>query len=137
YFMNPDLVRSLQEGDAVTTVVVTAGEGDGINVDTDDPQRASHQPDFVGYSTARGCGLRSAYARMATGDRGSPWHREPVQLAPGFTVERFTLLARDTVRMYFCQLHMGAPVMGGQRTRLHQLWAGDVRSQATLPVLGS
>lgn len=137
YFMNPDLVRSLQEGHAITTVVVTAGEGDGINVDTNDPQRRAQQPDFIGYSTARGCGLRSAYARMATGDRTSPWRREPVQLAPGFVVERFTLLARDTVRMYFCQLHMGAPAMGGERTRVHQLWEGTIRSQATLPVRGS
>lgn len=137
YFMNPDLVRSLQDGDEITTVVVTAGEGDGINVDTDDPQRHSQQPDFAGYSTARGCGLRSAYARMATGDRTSPWHREPVQLVPGFTVERFTLVARPTVRMYFCQLHMGAPGVGGERTRVHRLWDGTVRSQATLPVRGS
>ncbi|MDQ1007665.1 LmbE family N-acetylglucosaminyl deacetylase [Streptomyces sp. V4I23] len=137
YFMNPDLVRALQDGDRITTVVLTAGEGDGINVDTDNPQRRSVQPDFAGYSTARGCGLRSAYARMATGDRTSPWRREPVEIVPGFAVERFTLTARENVQMFFCQLHMGAPTPQGTRTRITDLWAGQIRTQATLPVRGS
>ncbi len=135
YFMNPDLVRSLQDGDQVVTVVVTAGEGDGINADTDDPGRRAVPPDFAQYSTERGCGLRSAYARMATGDRNSPWRREPVDLVPGFAAERFTLAARDDVVLYFLQLHMGAPTERG-RTRIPQLWEGALRTQATLPVRG-
>ncbi|MFJ6796795.1 PIG-L family deacetylase [Streptomyces sp. NPDC091268] len=137
YFMNPDLVRSLQAGDSIATLVLTAGEGDGINVDVNDQDRGAHPVDFAGYSTARGCGLRSAYARMATGDRGSPWRREIVELVEGFAVERFTLLAVPSVRMYFCQLHMGAPTASGMRTRVHQLWMGQTRTQATLPVAGS
>ncbi|MCX4407312.1 PIG-L family deacetylase [Streptomyces sp. NPDC059837] len=135
YFMNPDLVRSLQDGDLVTTVVLTAGEGDGINADTNDPERAALPPDFTGYSTERGCGLRSAYARMATGDRDSPWRREPVDLVPGFAAERFTLADRDGVYLYFLQLHQGAPTDRG-RTRVHELWEGALRTQATLPARG-
>lgn len=136
YFMNPDLVRSLQDGDRVATVVVTAGEGDGINVDTDEPQRAAVPPDFAGYSTERGCGLRSAYARMATGNRDHPWRREPVELVPGFAAERFTLDGHDEVCLYFLQIHMGAPTERGVRTRLTDLWEGAIRTQATLPVRG-
>lgn len=136
YFMNPDLVRSLQDGDRITTVIVTAGEGDGINVDTNEPQRAAVAPDFARYSTERGCGLRSAYARMATGNRDHPWLREPVDLAPGFAAERFTLVDHDSVSLYFLQLHMGAPTERGTRTRLHDLWEGALRTQATLPVHG-
>ncbi|GGT10647.1 PIG-L family deacetylase [Streptomyces chromofuscus] len=136
YFMNPDLVRSLQDGDRVTTVVLTAGEGDGINADTGDPQRVAVPPDFVGYSTERGCGLRSAYARMVTGDRDRPWRREAVDLVPGFAAERFTLDGHDQVCLYFLQLHMGAPTERGTRTRLHELWEGALRTQATLPVRG-
>ncbi|MFD7711458.1 hypothetical protein [Streptomyces sp. NPDC059786] len=136
YFMNPDLVRSLQDGDRVTTVVLTAGEGDGVNADTDDPARGAVPPDFAGYSTARGCGLRAAYARMATGDRNSPWRREPVDLVPGFAAERFTLQETDGVCLYFLQLHQGAPTERGTRTRLHELWDGTSRTQATLPVRG-
>ncbi|MGW2832347.1 hypothetical protein [Streptomyces sp. NPDC001286] len=136
YFMNPDLVRSLQDGDRITTVVVTAGEADGINVDTNEPQRAAVAPDFARYSTERGCGLRSAYARMATGDRDRPWRREPVDLVPGFAAERFTLVGHDDVCLYFLQLHMGAPTERGTRTRLHHLWEGALRTQATLPVHG-
>ncbi|MFF1451046.1 hypothetical protein ACFVYF_23350 [Streptomyces sp. NPDC058274] len=136
YFMNPDLVRSLQDGDAITTVILTAGEGDGINADTNDPERASVAPDFARYSTERGCGLRSAYARMATGDRNAPWLREPVDLVPGFAAERFTLAGRDDVCLYFLQLHQGAPTQRGTRTRIHELWEGALRTQATLPAHG-
>ncbi|MET3982657.1 PIG-L family deacetylase [Streptomyces sp. PvR034] len=137
YFMNPDLVRSLQDGDPVATVVLTAGEGDGINADTNDPERAALPTDYAGYSTARGCGLRSAYARMATGERDSPWAREITELVPGFAVERFTLLAQPSVRMYFCQLHMGVPTAAGPRTRMFELWNGVHPTQATVPVHGS
>ncbi|MFC5219758.1 hypothetical protein [Streptomyces coerulescens] len=136
YFMNPDLVRSLQDGDRIATVIVTAGEGDGVNVDTGEPQRAAVAPDFARYSTERGCGLRSAYARMTTGDRNHPWRREPVDLVPGFAAERFTLVGHDEVCLYFLQLHMGAPTERGVRTRLHDLWEGALRTQATLPVHG-
>ncbi|MGW1000097.1 hypothetical protein [Streptomyces sp. NPDC002520] len=136
YFMNPDLVRSLQDGDRITTVVLTAGEGDGINVDTNSPERGAVTPDFARYSTERGCGLRSAYARMTTGDRDHPWRREPMDLVPGFAAERFTLVGDDSVCLYFLQLHMGAPTERGTRTRLHELWEGALRTQATLPVHG-
>ncbi|MFI9804350.1 hypothetical protein ACIHEJ_08255 [Streptomyces sp. NPDC052301] len=136
YFMNPDLARSLQDGDRITTVILTAGEGDGVNVDTGEPQRRAAPPDFARYSTERGCGLRSAYARMATGNRDHPWQREPVDLVPGFAAERFTLAGRDSVCLYFLQLHMGAPTERGTRTRLHDLWEGALRTQATLPVHG-
>lgn len=110
YFMNPDLIRSLRDGDQVTTVVVTAGEGDGVNADTGDPGRAGETPDYAGYSTERGCGLRSAYARMVTGDRDHPWRREAVDLVPGFAAERFVLTGHDDVCLYFLQLHMGAQI---------------------------
>ncbi|MEV5699096.1 hypothetical protein AB0L55_16580 [Streptomyces anthocyanicus] len=136
YFMNPDLIRSLRDGDQVTTVVVTAGEGDGVNADTGDPGRAGATPDYAGYSTERGCGLRSAYARMVTGDRDHPWRREAVDLVPGFAAERFVLTGHDDVCLYFLQLHMGAPGPRGVRTRLHQLWGGTIHTQATLPVHG-
>lgn len=135
YFMNPDLVRSLQDGDRITTVIVTAGEGDGVNADTDDPQRAALAPDFARYSTERGCGLRSAYARMATGDRDHPWRREPVDLVPGFAAERFTL-ADHEVNLYFLQLREQAPTERSTRTGLHDLWEGALRTQPTLPVHG-
>lgn len=137
YFMNPDLVRSLQDGDRITTVVLTAGEDDGINADVNDPERHSVAPDHSGYSTARGCGLRSAYARMATGDRDSPWQREAAELVPGFAVERFTLLAAPTVRLYFFQLHAVAATQSGEAARIQHLWEGAVPGHPTLPVWGS
>ncbi|MFF0384842.1 PIG-L family deacetylase [Streptomyces sp. NPDC004286] len=135
YFMNPDLLRSLENGDQVTTVVLTAGEGDGVNIDTGDARRAEAAPDFTGYSTARGCGLRSAYALMVTGDRDRPWHRHAVRLAPDFVAERFVLDGHDQVSLYFLQLHQGAPTVEG--TRIAHLWDGHLPTQATLPVHGS
>ncbi|MGW4287485.1 PIG-L family deacetylase [Streptomyces sp. NPDC004673] len=137
YFMNPDLLRSLENGDQVTTVVLTAGEGDGVNIDTGDARRAEAAPDFTGYSTARGCGLRSAYALMVTGDRDRPWHRHAVRLAPDFVAERFVLDGHDQVSLYFLQLHQGAPTAQGIRTRIVHLWDGRLPAQATLPVHGS
>ncbi|MFG3093854.1 PIG-L family deacetylase [Streptomyces sp. NPDC048202] len=137
YFMNPDLLRSLENGDQVTTVVLTAGEGDGVNIDTGDARRAEAVPDFTGYSTARGCGLRSAYALMVTGDRDRPWHRHAVRLAPDFVAERFVLDGHDQVSLYFLQLHQGAPTAQGIRTRIVHLWDGRLPAQATLPVHGS
>ncbi|MFD9335130.1 PIG-L family deacetylase [Streptomyces sp. NPDC060028] len=137
YFMNPDLVRSLQDGDRTTTVVLTAGEDDGINADVNDPARHTVPADPAGYSTARGCGLRSAYARMATGDRSSPWQREVTELVHGFAVECFTLVARPAVRMYFFQLHAALTSPQGMRTGLYELWAGLTRTHPTLPVWGS
>ncbi|MGV9319934.1 PIG-L family deacetylase [Streptomyces sp. NPDC003660] len=135
YFMNPDLLRSLENGDQVTTVVLTAGEGDGVNIDTGDARRAEAAPDLTGYSTARGCGLRSAYALMVTGDRDRPWHRHAVRLAPDFVAERFVLDGHDQVSLYFLQLHQGAPTVEG--TRIAHLWDGHLPTQVTLPVHGS
>ncbi|MGW1198176.1 hypothetical protein ACWD4B_20390 [Streptomyces sp. NPDC002536] len=137
YFMNPDLVRSLQDGDRVTTIVVTAGEGDGINADTGDPKRTTMPPDRPGYSSARGCGLRSAYARMATGDRSALWHRSAVEPVPGFTVEHFTLAAQENVRLFFLNLCMWAPTPHGERTRLRDLWEGTTATHPTLVLPGS
>ncbi|MFD4538915.1 hypothetical protein [Streptomyces bauhiniae] len=136
YFMNPDLLRSLENGDQVTTVVLTAGEGDGVNIDTGDARRAGAVPDLTGYSTARGCGLRSAYALMVTGDRDRPWHRHAVRLAPGFIAERFVLDGADRVSLYFLQLLQGTPTDDGTRARVAGLWDGRLSAQPTLPVHG-
>jgi LmbE family N-acetylglucosaminyl deacetylase len=139
YFLNPGVAHAIAGGSAVTTVVVTAAEGDGINVDTEDPGRAKTPVDVPGYSRSRQNGLRRAYALMATGQRDAGWKSEAVSVAPGFTVQRDTLVALPRVRLYFFNLRKNpenADYTGPTYT-LARLFAQESPTQATLRVKDS
>ncbi|MFD4790935.1 hypothetical protein ACFWN1_28575 [Streptomyces sp. NPDC058459] len=81
--------------------------GPGVTIGTWDARRAGALPDFAGHSTARGCGLRSAYARMVTG----------------------VLDGHDQVSLYVLQLHQGAPTEQGTSTRVAHPWDGRLPAQ--------
>ncbi|MFE1321474.1 PIG-L family deacetylase [Kitasatospora phosalacinea] len=137
YFINPDAARSVGSGAELLTVVLTAAEGDGRNLDTGYWARGKSPQDHAGYSAARHNGLRRAYARMAVADAASPWHREAVRLPGGLVAEVDTLLAAQHVRL--CFLQTAHQVTDERRTPrgLRQLWLGDVERARTLPVPGS
>ncbi|GAA2151170.1 PIG-L family deacetylase [Kitasatospora kazusensis] len=137
YFMNPGVQRTVSRGSKVATVLITAGEGDGINVDTSDSKRDRLPVDYAGYSGARHNGHRSAYARMATGNADSPWRTDVVALAGGLQVERCTLIARPTVSVYYLNLRKGPETAQNPNLALSELWSGAMPQQSTLPVPGS
>jgi LmbE family N-acetylglucosaminyl deacetylase len=138
YFMNPDLQLAIRAGADVTSVYLAAGEADGRNADTRDPQRRKTPVDFPGYAEARQNGLRAAYADMATGDRRSPWRREVVQVTPNVMVERDILLAAPRVRIYFFSTRIAAQREAGilhgptSAQRLRLLWNGVESTLSTL-----
>jgi LmbE family N-acetylglucosaminyl deacetylase len=101
YFINPAIQVSIAAGAPAIGVVLTAAEGDGINVDTNDPDRGKAPIDHDGYAAARRVGLRRAYAKMAGLPLDSAWRREPVMLGGGWTMERDTLEAAPRIVLYF------------------------------------
>jgi LmbE family N-acetylglucosaminyl deacetylase len=131
YFINPGIRVAMSAKAQVVGVVVTSGQGDGINVDVDDPERVKAPVDHAGYSTARRVGLRRAYAKMAGLPVDSPWRRELVKLAGGWTVERATLRDAPHVILYFCGIgHV--PVDGRNRSALLPLVDDELDAAPTL-----
>ncbi|MEU6244541.1 PIG-L family deacetylase [Streptomyces sp. NPDC047024] len=136
YFINPDLQRALEAGHLVTSVYLTAGEADGRNIDTRDPDRLKSPPDYEGYAEARQRGLCAAYAAMVTGDRESEWARDVFSFSTGVTAERATLVAAPHVRLFFFGLRMVDTQHGFAAdvppARLATLWTGEAAAQLTL-----
>ena len=132
FFINPSIRLTMSAGAPVVGVVLTAAEGDGINVDTDDPNRAKAPVDYDGYAAARRVGLRRAYARMAGQPVDSPWRRELVTLAGGWTVELSTLEAVPSVVLYFG--NVGHLMAGGHTlSTLLPLVDDELDTAPTLP----
>lgn len=104
YFLNPGISVAIDAAVPVVSIVITAAEGDGRNVDVNDPERTAAPIDYAGYATARRVGLRRAYAQMAGLDEESAWHRELVRLGTGLLVERDHLEQRPDVVLYFFNL---------------------------------
>ncbi|MEV4253316.1 PIG-L family deacetylase [Spirillospora sp. NPDC049652] len=132
YFISPDLLQSVRSGAPVTTVYVTAGEGNGQNIA---PGGSKVPTDYPGYIAARQAGLRRAYAQMATGDPNAVWTRGVLPTAEG-PVESDTLATRPNVRLVF--LNTGNwRGSDGEMRRLLGLWEGGVGRLRTRPALGS
>ncbi|HEU5356967.1 MAG TPA: PIG-L family deacetylase [Actinocrinis sp.] len=130
YFMNPDLLNAIRAGDRITTVVLCAGEADGVNGPASGDRR--QQPDFEGYAAARATGLRRAYAAMATSDPDSPWERREEKLGDGILVEVAQLNARPEVTLVYFNLRiLGAPRYR-PALRMRNLWNGSVDAMQTL-----
>ncbi|HEX5200777.1 PIG-L family deacetylase [Paractinoplanes rhizophilus] len=134
YFVNPHVRMAIAAKVPAIGVVLTAGEGDGINVDTSDPDREKTPVHHAAYSTARHVGLRRAYARMAGLPVDSPWRQEAVTLDGGLIVERDTLKAAPHVVLYFFNLaHRQA---GGRSYHTFPpLLDGEIEHVPTLPSL--
>ncbi|WP_285682585.1 PIG-L family deacetylase [Actinoplanes sp. NBRC 103695] len=131
YFLNPNVSQAIRRGHAeVVSVVVTAAEGDGRNVDTDDPDREQTPVDFTGYSTARHHGLRRAYARMAGLPTDSRWDRAVVAMPDGLTVEHYVLAAAPRVQLYLLNV-----AQIESRGTMAPLWSGEIESAPTRPSL--
>ncbi|WP_436774412.1 PIG-L family deacetylase [Yinghuangia sp. YIM S09857] len=139
YFMNPGVLNAIAAGSPVTTVVLTAAEGDGRNVDTDAPDRNRTAVDYPGYTRARQTGLRRAYSLMATGRTDGPWRSEAARFADGFLVHRDVLVSHPNVHLIFFDLRKSDTLTGynGPVFSLVRLFDGTAPAQQTLPVPGS
>ncbi|MEU8778667.1 PIG-L family deacetylase [Streptomyces sp. NPDC048606] len=124
YFMNPDLRYSLATGHPVTSVYLTSGEADGINAGTG--REAGARPDKPAYAEARQNGIRAAYAKMATGDRGSRWTRTVIPTAGGGHAELDVLVAKPEVNLVWLQMREAGHVYQDVPDSLHGLWDGRV-----------
>ncbi|MEU9028253.1 PIG-L family deacetylase [Streptomyces sp. NPDC048383] len=124
YFMNPDLRYSIAAGHPVTSVYLTSGESDGINAGA--AKGAATRPDKPAYAEARQNGIRAAYAKMATGDRGSAWKRTVVPTAGGAHAEVDVLVAKPEVNLVWLQLREAGHVYRDVPDSLHGLWDGKV-----------
>jgi LmbE family N-acetylglucosaminyl deacetylase len=138
YFLNPDVVRSIEAGAHVISVCVLTGETDGKNYADDDPRLVDAPVEYERYSAARQAGLRRAYALMAVGDAESPWRREAMPVAGGMLAELATLTAAPQVRLVFLNLWQDGArsgVTGTGRTR--QLWSQEIDSVPTMRPTGT
>ncbi|MEV6581698.1 PIG-L family deacetylase [Streptomyces sp. NPDC051582] len=124
YFMNPDLRYSIAAGHPVTTVYLTAGEADGINAT--EGKQSTTPPNKPAYAEARQNGIRAAYAKMATGDRGSAWKRTVVPTKGGGHAEVDVLVAKPEVNLVWLQLREAGTVYDSAPDSLHGLWDGKV-----------
>ncbi|MEU8778666.1 PIG-L family deacetylase [Streptomyces sp. NPDC048606] len=132
FFMNPDLSRSLLSDTRVTTAYLTSGEADGRNEARGGEARDPEQPaDRAHYAEARQNGIRAAYAKMATGDRSSPWSRTVIPTAGGGRAELDVLLARPQVHLVWLQLREARSPAGDNPDSLRGLWNGSI------PALGA
>jgi LmbE family N-acetylglucosaminyl deacetylase len=124
YFMNPDLRYSISAGLPVTSVYLTSGEADGINAGA--AKLASTRADKPAYAEARQNGIRAAYAKMATGDRGSAWKRTVVTTKGGGRAEVDVLVAKPQVNLVWLQLREAGNVYEDVPESLRGLWNGKV-----------
>ncbi|MEV7418841.1 PIG-L family deacetylase [Streptomyces sp. NPDC089919] len=142
FFMNPDIQQAVSSGLPTTTVYLTSGESDGVNLDA--PQLAALKSrglrpvaDRPRYAEARQNGIRAAYALMATGDRTSPWRRSAIATAGGGRAELDVLRAEPSVQLVWLQMREARSVSGYAPQSLHGLWDGDTRRIPSLVAGGS
>ncbi|MCJ1677635.1 PIG-L family deacetylase [Streptomyces sp. APSN-46.1] len=124
YFMNPDLRYSITAGRPVTSVYLTSGEADGVNAGA--AGKSSTAPDKPAYAEARQNGIRAAYAKMATGDRGSAWKRTVLPTDGGGLAEVDVLVAKPEVNLVWLQMREAGNVWADRPDSLHGLWDGRV-----------
>ncbi|MER0443397.1 PIG-L family deacetylase [Streptomyces sp. Edi4] len=108
FFVNPDVMSTIRAGCFVSTVYLTAGDGD-----EEVPAEARN------YVMNRENGVRRAYAEMAGG--APAWRQDDVH-AGGRTVRSFRLAhqeRRGDVRLTFLGLHDGRPQGGEPDSLLH------------------
>ncbi|MGW5850339.1 PIG-L family deacetylase [Streptomyces sp. NPDC055254] len=135
YFMNPDLRYSISAGHPVTSVYLTSGEADGVNAVA--AKEAGTRPDKPAYAEARQNGIRAAYAKMATGDRGSAWHRTVVPTRGGGQAEVDVLVAKPHINLVWLQLHEAGNVYADVPDSLRGLWDGKVPRLESMLASGS
>ncbi|MGP3690633.1 PIG-L family deacetylase [Streptomyces sp. IBSNAI002] len=132
FFMNPDVQQAVSDGIPVTTVYLTSGEADGVNMDGSEIA-ALHREGLVPvgdrpvYSEARQNGIRAAYALMATGKRTSPWLRTVIGTAGGGQAELDVLRAKPSVQLVWLEMKEAESVSGYAPVSLHGLWDGVTR----------
>ncbi|MFC7530581.1 PIG-L family deacetylase [Actinoplanes sp. GCM10030250] len=129
YFLNPGISVAITASVPVVSIVITAAEGDGRNVDVNDPDRDATPVDHAGYATARRVGLRRAYAKMAGLGVDAIWRRKLVKLRTGFVVERDQLEERPDVVLYFFNIGH----RDGVNTTIPLLLDGSLEAGPTLP----
>ncbi|MFD7509045.1 PIG-L family deacetylase [Streptomyces sp. NPDC059853] len=136
YFMNPDVSCTLGTDAALTTVILTSGESNGVN-GNGGPGRPSPSEGHDRFARARQNGLRAAYAHMATGDHGSRWNSVVLPTAGGFPVQCDTLLARPSLQLIWCQLREARKVSEEVPASLAGLWRGRIGRLESLRARGS
>ncbi|MER5777170.1 PIG-L family deacetylase [Streptomyces sp. NPDC002039] len=135
YFMNPDLQYSIAAGHPVTTVYLTSGEADGVNGRAG--KVATTRPNKPAYAEARQNGIRSAYAKMATGDLGSAWKRTVVPTKGGGHAEVDILVAKPEVNLVWLQMRESNNVYADVPESLHALWDGKATRLGSVLASGS
>ncbi|WP_424217356.1 hypothetical protein ACN20G_35340 (plasmid) [Streptomyces sp. BI20] len=133
YFMTPDLLQSLRAGTPLVTVYLTGGEGDGLNLASDDPARKTATPDFAGYSAARQHGIRAAYASMVTGNRRAEWTRATLETGTPVVGEVSTL-DRGRITLIFLNLRSCTEL---RNERMLQFWNATIPDIRALRPTGS
>lgn len=134
YFMNPDVLHAVQSGDPVVTIVLAAGEADGVNSSKVEP---GSTPDYEAYTAARHVGLRRAYAAMATGDPAAAWIVEERSLGSGLTLEEARLKQAPRIRLLFFNLRIVRIEGFDSMARMRSLWNGSIPYMRTLVPTGS
>jgi LmbE family N-acetylglucosaminyl deacetylase len=136
FFLNPNVSLAIRHGRAeVVSVVVTAAEGDGRNVDTAAPDRTETPVDYPGYATARHRGLRRAYALMAGRPADSPWNRAVLTMPDELTVEHYALAADPRVQLYLLNVAHTYNANGTAQNTMVPLWSGALHDAPTQPSL--
>ncbi|MBB2944963.1 LmbE family N-acetylglucosaminyl deacetylase [Actinoplanes lutulentus] len=131
-FFAPDSLRAIDGGAKLITVCLTAGEGDGRNVDAYTPAVAIAPVRYGDYAAARYDGLRAAYAKRATGDPNSAWQREALPVAGGAVAELCTLEAAPQIQVILLNMRELA-----DGSTLRTLWEKKKNSQPVLRIPGS
>ncbi|MFD7079979.1 PIG-L family deacetylase [Streptomyces sp. NPDC059918] len=142
FFINPDLQQSISSGHPVTTVYLTSGEGDGVDLDQHRIQalRSAGLPLPVNkplYSEARQNGIRAAYALMATGTRTSPWRRTVIATAGGGQAELDILKAKPSVQLVWLEMKEAESISGYSPVSLHGLWDGNTSRVPSMLTTGT
>ncbi|MCX4781700.1 PIG-L family deacetylase [Streptomyces sp. NBC_01264] len=142
FFMNPDIQQAVSEGIPVTSVYLTSGESDGVNMNSTGIAALHREglapvADRPLYAEARQNGIRAAYALMATGIRTSPWQRTVIATAGGGQAELDVLRAKPSVQLVWLEMKEAGSVSGYAPVSLHGLWDGVTRRIPSLLTTGT
>jgi LmbE family N-acetylglucosaminyl deacetylase len=123
YFMAPDLDQFIRQGLRSATIVLTAGEYNGVGEVTREQ-----------YAGVRQDGLRAAYAAMAHAN--DDWSRS-TQLVAGKQIERDILIGHPELSLVFLNLPDGKDALPGRPNALERLWQGASSTVLTVVPVGS
>lgn len=112
-FLSPDLLHSVQNGDCVTTVFLTAGDNNNGS----------------SYWMSREAGSKAAYAAMVQADNN--WNPSSTS-ASGHTLPLFTLVGHPNINLIYMRLPdgntNGSGFLNNNFESLQKLWQGTINN---------